>query len=117
MRVELTNSNWVEIRDPDTLKTRDRNAILGGLDDVEGGKITMGLAVLAGLKVAMIEEWSFDLPLPSADPGALDELRIADTQLIEDALGEVAQELFPNFSAAGADGRVAITEGTPTSPS
>lgn len=98
MKIDLPSGGWVLLRDPMTVKARDRKRVLLALDGVDGRfarQFTEADTVLA-LAVA---EWSFtDLPLPSEQPDSLDELSIADYDALCVAAKPFEQALFPDFS-------------------
>ncbi|GEM_PF-2661184 len=109
-KIELTNGAWAELRDADTLKNRDRKRVMVAIDQVEGGEITKSLAVVDQLIAELVESWSFELPLPRESSDSVDELSVADYDLLVDALEPARKVLFPDFDPSAA-------AGTPTGPS
>lgn len=95
--VELPSGGWADLRDPDTIKAKDRKKVLLSLDDVRGamaeqmqaGEMVMALAV---------EKWSFDLPVPIEDLDSLGELSIPDHDALATAAKPIHDILFPSFA-------------------
>lgn len=109
-RVELAGGAWADLRDPASLRNRDRKALLLPLDAVTGGDIAKGLALIDELLATLVTAWSFDLPLPSVDRGSLDELTCADADRLTKAAEAARAALFPDFDPSP-------DRSSPTSPS
>lgn len=98
-RIELPSGGWVELKDPKTLKARDKKAIMKAVRGVPDAENPVGFAVdiSDGLIAHMIENWYvpyLEAPsIPLLDPSVLDELEIPDYDALTDAI-KPAQELL-----------------------
>lgn len=111
MHVELTNGQSAEVRDPETVSRKERNALLEGLPEAPStigpnGKLVAGkpdfklsMATLDRILAYIVESWTFDLVLPSEDVGVLDELMGADPGLLEAAANKFISVLMPDESS------------------
>jgi hypothetical protein len=84
-RYNLPSGGWVELRDPNTLKARDRKNVIRGVQDPEEGHVMARVVDMSdGIAAMLITAWSVpylnggDTPLPSQDLSVLDELSISD---------------------------------------
>lgn len=86
MRIELSDGNWVEVRDLDDLRDADRQALN---EAVTLARADDGSMVIRGdyrdrLRAAMfrriITNWSFREPLPSKDVRGLGRLTLAQAR-------------------------------------
>lgn len=82
MRVDLGDDRWADFRDPETITNRERyqfqkKRIPAAIDTVARssgvsagnvGEATAATEIAETVMVDMLTGWSFDLPLPSADP-------------------------------------------------
>lgn len=94
MRVDLTDGQWAELRDPSRLTNKQRRPLqIAGLKiakfDKDGTPTEVDtsdpVAVLdfgEALVLALVESWSFDKPVPSEDPASLDDMLGSDYDLI-----------------------------------
>lgn len=115
-RVELPSGGWAELRDPREIRTKDRKRALTGVSD-ERGKLVMGLDMMAGLAVMLVEKWSvsyapFDggvrLGLTFED---IDELIPGDTDTLCNACEPARRLLFPDMATPDD-----MKPGSPTQP-
>jgi hypothetical protein len=94
MRVELTDGQWCELRDPARLTNKQRRPLqtaslkLGKFDD-QGESLGVDLsdpdAVLdfgEALATALVESWSFPTPVPADDHASVDDMLGTDYDLI-----------------------------------
>jgi hypothetical protein len=88
--ITLPSGETVVIRDPKTLKQKDRAKVYAGADE-NLPTLERGMAMISSLLSVIIESWSFDLIPPNVKPESLGELTIADF----DALQEVAEKTMP----------------------
>lgn len=59
---------WVRLRDKKLrFKAGERRALYGIYDGLEGGQATKELTLVRHMLAHLVEEWSFDMPRPSAD--------------------------------------------------
>lgn len=93
MRIDLPDSNWAEVRDPDDLFEDDRRAVARRAivefnpatktrimrGDIDG---EMGDALLERI----ITAWSYPFKVPAKDPTALGKLRISHARALRDAI-------------------------------
>lgn len=96
MRVELTNGNWAELKEPETLRNRDRKALLLAIDGIEGN-VAKALAMSDALLERLVVEWSLDLPLPTKGSDSLDELLPGDADILFRNCESARDALFPSF--------------------
>lgn len=99
-KVDLPSGGWALLRDPDTVRNRDRKEILRrveGLDD-NAGNITIAMSSVEFGLALMVEEWSFDeLALPRDDLETLDDLTIEDFDALAQAIEPLMRKVFPSF--------------------
>jgi hypothetical protein len=93
-KVTLPSGATATIKDPNTLRVKDRNRVIKAGDGLTGD-IAKGLAFSEALVATIIEDWSFDLIIPSVKPESLEELEIADYDALVKASEEISKVLFP----------------------
>ena len=96
-KITLHSGATVTFRDPLELKVKDRKKIIKA-SETEGGQLSQASALSDAIASIMIEEWSFDLIIPSVIPGSLDELAPKDYDAIVNATAEATSYLFPKLS-------------------
>lgn len=96
-KVDLPSGNWAVFRDPSTLKVKDRKKIFQHSDNHKEG-ILQALSMVDGLLAILIEEWSYEMPIPAVKISMLDELSIPDYDKLSEEAGKVQQTLFPNVA-------------------
>ena len=96
-KVTLPSGNTVTLRDPKTLKVKDRKKILKAAGE-QDTTIAQGLTIIDGLIAMLIEDWSFDFIVPSVKIDSLDELDIADYDRLSEEAESARAVLFPTFS-------------------
>jgi len=95
-KINLTSGATVTIKDADGLKVKDRNRIMRAGDaksDAEKG-IAIGNALLA----TIIEDWSYDLLVPSAKEDSIEELPIKDYVELMKLTEDIIKDLFPDIA-------------------
>ena len=92
--VKLPSGNTVVLKDLSTLKVGDRKRVIKATDKQEGD-LSKAMALGDALIAMMIEEWSFDLILPSVRLETLDELSMADYDALSEATKGAQNSLFP----------------------
>lgn len=110
---DLPSGGWVELRDPNWLRARDRKALMRKIiRDDEIPTVERGFAGLEQISVLMITGWSLpyepepvvnddgtETPrawvLPKTDPTILDELTAADDVALEELLEPARRVLMP----------------------
>jgi hypothetical protein len=65
---------------PATLKVKDRKKLFAAASDQEG--ILQRFQIADGIIAVLIESWSFEAPIPSILIGTLDELSMADYDVL-----------------------------------
>ena len=93
-KISLPSGATVTFKDPSTLRVKDRNRVLKAGDGLEGD-VAKGIAFTEALLAAVIEDWSYDLLVPSVNPASLEELEIKDYDALIEASQEVNEILFP----------------------
>jgi hypothetical protein len=83
--INLPSGNTATIKDPRSLKQKDRKRTI--VETNGGATLASGMAMMDNLIAVLVEEWSFDLIIPSIKIESLDELATADY----DALQEEAE--------------------------
>lgn len=98
MRIELSDGNWVEVRDLDDLREADRQAVNAShtlVRDDEGHLIVPGDfndKRRAAMFRRIITNWSFPEPLPSRDSKGLGRLTLGQAR-------ELRQKTQPWYDA------------------
>ena len=95
--IKLPSGNTVVLKDLSTLKVGDRKRVIKATDKQEGD-LSKAMALGDSLIAMMIEEWSFDLILPSVRLETLDELSMADYDALTEATKDVQNALFPSLA-------------------
>jgi hypothetical protein len=96
-KVTLPSGATVNLKDPKMLRVKDRKAVLKS-SEVEGGDLTRAMALGDALVAMMIEDWSFDLPIPSTKIDSLGELEMRDYDALVDETKEAQKYLFPSLN-------------------
>jgi NAD-specific glutamate dehydrogenase len=92
--IKLPSGNTVTLRDPKSMKQKDRKKIY-----VDGEvTISTGLAMMENIMAMLIEEWTFDLLIPSVKVDSLGELDIDDYDALNDHAQEALVLLFPRLN-------------------
>ena len=71
-KVTLPSGATVTIKDPQNLRVKDRKRVLKSAE-IEGGDLSRALALGDALIAMLVEDWSFDLIIPSIK---IDKIRI-----------------------------------------
>lgn len=93
--INLPSGATATIRDAKTLKVKDRRAIMLAAGDDSLSQIERGLNMKDAIIAAIVEEWSFDLLPPSVKRESLDELDIADYDLLSEEADKAMTVLYP----------------------
>lgn len=93
--VTLPSGATVTLRDPKTLRVKDRKKVVLASENVKGGDMSKALALGDALVAMLIKEWSFDLIIPSVRLDSLDELEMADYDFLVEATKSAQSYLFP----------------------
>lgn len=96
-KITLPSGNFAMLRDPATLKHKDRRKVLE-----QGGKhenqIMASLSMVDGVIAILVESWSFDLIVPSIHLESLGELSMADYDALAEEANKIQDFLFPNVA-------------------
>ncbi|MEV7034638.1 hypothetical protein AB0N99_30955 [Streptomyces sp. NPDC093272] len=90
-----TPGSWVQIRDPQTLKSGDLRLVQRAMQR-DGSSGEFALSVVDALAVVAVEAWSLQLPVPSQDTKVLDLMEISDYRQLDRLLVPVQDVLFPD---------------------
>jgi len=96
-KITLPSGATVTLKDPKMLRVKDRKNVLKSAE-VDGGELTRAMALGDALVAMMIEEWSFDLLIPSARIDSLGELEMRDYDALVEATKEAQSYLFPSLA-------------------
>jgi hypothetical protein len=94
--ITLPSGATATFRDPATLRVKDRKKVLRAANGEEG--LMQALSIVDGLIAILIEEWSFDMLLPSIKVSVLDELTMADYDALSEEAGKAQAILFPGLT-------------------
>lgn len=119
-KLDLPSGGWILLRDPKTLRRKDRQRLLSRLsaDTAPGTELSQfsaGMRMIDGLELMMIVEWSIPyLDDPNAAPTAelLDELYLDDAAVLTEACEPVMTIITPR----GASPAGMAVPGSPTRP-
>jgi hypothetical protein len=108
MKLEITlpSGATAKLKDPTLLRVKDRKKVMKAGDN-ETGDLAKALALGDAIIAMLIEEWSYDLIIPSVKIESLDELEVTDYDALVDATQEAQKVLFPSLNK---------TEGNETDP-
>lgn len=107
-KIELPSGAWAIFKDASTLKVKDRKKVLRNASGEEG--LMQALSIVDGLIAVLVEQWSFDMMLPSVKITILEELSMADYDVLAEEAGKAQKVLFPALS------KTQETEADPESP-
>ena len=74
-KITLPSGATVTLKDPQNLRVKDRKRVLKSAE-TEGGDLSRALALGDALIAMLVEDWSFDLLIPSIKIDNLDELEM-----------------------------------------
>jgi hypothetical protein len=95
-KVTLPSGATVNLRDPKTLRVKDRRVLMTTVDTADG-ELAKALALSDALISMLIEDWSFDLVIPSVKKESLDEQEVSDYDFLMDQTKEAQKALYPNL--------------------
>ena len=95
----LPSGNTVTLRDPKSIRQKDRKKIYENTNDKN--ELLQAISLTEGVIAMFVESWSFaHLSLPSFNIDVLGELEIADFDALSTKASELVPALFPNTSKA-----------------
>ncbi|MHB8511487.1 MAG: hypothetical protein ACYDCC_04850 [Actinomycetota bacterium] len=109
-RIDLPSGGWADFRDPTAIKYGERrkiekvNARIGvtarrGSDEVSIDADSIAEAMLHAREVAievLVESWSFDMPIPAANAGWVNEISAHDFDALNKAGEKALEAMFLN---------------------
>lgn len=101
-KVTLPSGATVTLKDPSLLRVKDRKRVLKS-GESEGGELSRALAIGDALIAMLVEDWSFDLIIPSVKIDSLDELTMADYDSLVDNTKDAQSFLFPTLASTEAN--------------
>jgi hypothetical protein len=94
-KITLPSGATVTLKEADGLKVKDRKRLmLAG--DIES-KAERGIAIGNAMLATLIEDWSYDLLIPSVKEDSIDELTIPDYVALMKETDSLIKEIFPDF--------------------
>jgi hypothetical protein len=94
--VKLPSGATAKLRDPSTLRVKDRKKVFTAANGQEG--ILQALSLTDGLIACLVEEWSFDLIPPAIKIESLDELEMADYDALAEHAQKAQEVIFPSVA-------------------
>jgi len=94
-KITLPSGATAELRDPSTLRVKDRKKVYRNASGEEG--IMQAISMIDGLIAIMVDSWSFDLLIPSVKIEILDELEMADYDFLAKEAETAQAFLFPKL--------------------
>ena len=95
-KIELPSGGWVQLRDPKSLKHGDRAKLYKGVDS-SMSEAERGILMSDRIIAVLIEDWSFDLLIPSVRFESIGEMDIPDYDLVAEHAQEATLVLFPQL--------------------
>lgn len=92
--IKLPSGAEVVLRDPSTLRVKDRKKIFANASNAKEG-IMQALSLTDGLIAVLVESWTLDLIIPSVRISSIDEMEMADYDALTDATKAAQKILFP----------------------
>jgi len=92
-KVTLPSGAEVTLRDPATLRVKDRKKVFRNAAKEEG--LLQALSLTDGLIAVLVESWTLDLILPSIKIDSIDEMEMADYDFLAKEAEEAQKMLFP----------------------
>jgi hypothetical protein len=94
--ITLPSGATVKLKDPALLRVKDRKKVMKA-GDSETGDLAKALALGDAIIAMLVEEWSFDLIIPSVKIDSLDELEVTDYDALVEATTPAQKVLFPSL--------------------
>lgn len=92
--ITLPSGAKVTLRDPETLRVKDRKKIYQNASKSDEG-IMQALSLTDGLIAVLVKDWDLDLIIPSVRIDSIDEMEMADYDALVDETKEAQKVLFP----------------------
>lgn len=97
-KITLPSGATVTLKDPSKLRVKDRKNVMTSADNAAGGDLAKALALSDALLAILIEDWSFDLPIPSVKTSSVDELEMKDYDYLVEQTKDAQKTLFPSLA-------------------
>lgn len=94
--LKLPSGGWAKFKDPSTLRVKDRKKVLKNANNQEG--LLQAMSLVDGLIAILVEEWSFEMPIPAIRLAVLEELTMADYDALAEEAGKAQKILFPRLA-------------------
>ena len=94
--VTLPSGATVVLKDPSTLRVKDRKKVYRNANGEEG--IMQAISLIDGLIAIMVESWSLDLIIPSVKIESIDEMEMADYDFLTEEAQTAQKILFPSLA-------------------
>lgn len=94
--ISLPSGNTAVLRDPSTLRVKDRKKVVAAANGKEG--LLQAMSMTDGLIAVLVESWSFDLIVPSVHIASLDELTMPDYDALAAEASKAQSAIFTNFT-------------------
>jgi len=95
-KINLPSGATVTIKDAAELKVKDRNRIMRAGDNESQAE--KGIAIGNALLATIIEDWSYDLLIPSVKEDSIEELPIKDYVTLMKETESLTKDLFPDLN-------------------
>ena len=95
--ITLPSGATVTLRDPATLRVKDRKKVFQNASKSEEG-IMQALSLTDGLIAILVEEWSLDLIIPSVRIASIDEMEMPDYDALVEETKDAQKALFPQIA-------------------
>lgn len=97
-QVSLPSGATVTLRDPKTIRHKDRKRLFKTLDETGEGEMSRVFAMGDALIILLVQSWSIEAPVPSVSVDSLDEMEIADYDALVEHTKELQKVLFPSLN-------------------
>jgi hypothetical protein len=94
--ITLPSGATVVLKDPTTLRVKDRKKVYRNANGEEG--IMQAISLIDGLIAIMVESWSLDLIIPSIKIESIDEMEMADYDALTEEAQIAQKTLFPSLA-------------------
>lgn len=108
MRIDLGGGDWADLKDPALVTNGDRKAALayymshtGDAEGVAPHAWAGQCILLDGYLKTMVENWSFEMPVPSTDVGVMDRLPLEKANRLYAAVQPLMDATRPDFTPDG----------------
>ena len=96
-QIKLPSGATVTLKDPKQLRVKDRKKVILTTDSTEGD-LSKAMALGEAILAMLIEDWSFDLVIPSVKLESLGELEMADYDYMIEQTKEAQKALLPSLT-------------------